>query len=253
MEISSDPNRKNLVLSGRSLYAEQSVSLSQRPILLSREVDPITPSIIEGEIRSLDRYYRVLRRHRKLIIGLFSSAVLAALIVAAILPRRYTATSTILIEPREPQALSLKDLSADSQDTSDDDYYYETQYQILQSRTLAHQVIHELGLSHVKWFTASAQKTSFVGSLLSMFASHTVPSTGESLEKSPLFESRLIDSYLKELSVKPEQRSRLVAVSFTSNDPRLSETIVNAHVRAYIRRAFRDSRGYESGCGGFSE
>src|SRR5271155_4104699 len=104
----------------------QTLPLPHRPAPLARERESlIRLAPLDIDAREFNQYYRVLRRHRKLIAGVVCSALIAATVVLRLLPRQYTATSTILIEPREPQALSLKDLSADSQDNSDDDYYYE--------------------------------------------------------------------------------------------------------------------------------
>ena len=213
--------------------------LPDRSVSSSRELGLATQlTAVERANPEFSQYYRVVKRHRQLIAIVFCVSVIAAIVVTRVLPRQYTATSTILIEPREAQALSLKDLSADSQGASDDDYYYETQYQILKSRTLAHQVILDLGLDHAGMINKWAPKPGLLDRLRKTFGSQAVPSGSESTDERSLAESRLIDSYLDEVGVKPEQRSRLVAVSFTSYDPRLSSTIVNAHVRAYITRAF---------------
>src|SRR5271163_823059 len=151
---------------------DQTLSLHHSPdrsLLSGREAGTLASLLnVERESHELSQYFRVLKRHSKLIATIFAASVIAAIVVTRLMPRRYTATNTILIEPREPQALSLKDLSTDSQDASDDDYYYETQYQILKSRTLAHQVILELGLDAKDSFAKWARKPGLMASLKDM-------------------------------------------------------------------------------------
>ena len=61
----------------------------------------------------------------------------------------YTATSTVLIEPRAPQVLDMRELE-ETQESGDvaQDTYYGTEYKILQSRSLAARVIRELNLQN---------------------------------------------------------------------------------------------------------
>jgi polysaccharide biosynthesis transport protein len=195
---------------------------------------------LEAQDLGLRDYYNTLKRHGRLILGVFLACLSLAALVVSLMPRQYTAKSTVLIEPRQPQALSLKDLSADSQDENSPDYYYETQYQILKSRTLATQVVRDLKLVDKEPFKTWGNHEG-IGSrvrkalgLLSKGSSEPAHAT--------LVESRIVDRYLAALEVKPEQRSGIVSISFTSPNPSISALIVNAHVAAYIQRAFEIHR-----------
>ena len=64
--------------------------------------------------------------------------------------------SLILIEPQPPQVLDIKQLMVEANDDSDHDYY-KTQYALLKSRSLAAQVIRDLGLQDNPWFSGSNQ------------------------------------------------------------------------------------------------
>jgi uncharacterized protein involved in exopolysaccharide biosynthesis len=46
----------------------------------------------------------------------------------------------------------------------------------------------------------------------------------------------LVDRYLRSLLIEPKIGTRLVIVSFSSGDPKLSARVANAHVNAYIQR-----------------
>jgi succinoglycan biosynthesis transport protein ExoP len=193
----------------------------------------------EAQHLGLREYCNTLKRHHKLILGLFLGCLITASLVVSMITRQYTARSTVLIEPRQPQALSLKDLATDSQDVSADDYYYETQYQILKSRTLAAQVIHELKLSDKEPFKSWGRRQ--------RMSDRVREALGHLLKRPSaaprwLAESLIVDKYLNALEVKPEQRSGIVSISFSSPSPELSALVVNAHVAAYIQRAFEIHR-----------
>jgi succinoglycan biosynthesis transport protein ExoP len=215
---------------------------------------------VEESAGSLHDYLRIVRRYRLLIVALVGGALILAALVGWIMPRGYTAYGMILIEAPAPQALSLKDLEAEPPQV-EDDYYYETQYQVLKSRSLAQQVIQELGLRNSPSFAAAVTAGDRAGTAarvvalgqywpiakaqrwISRHLGYTwrvaAPAATPPARSSPAsIQSRLIDLYLARLQVAPQQRSHMVAVSFSDPDAVLAAAIVNAHIRAYVRRGF---------------
>ena len=93
---------------------------------------------------TLREYVHVLRKHwRMVILPCFAALTLTAVILLIMTPI-YTAKSTILIERQIPQVLDVKQPLSEESDEEHD--FYETQYQLLASRSLAARVIGELGL-----------------------------------------------------------------------------------------------------------
>src|SRR5882762_1563745 len=74
----------------------------------------------EAQHFGLRECYNTLKRHHKLILGLCLCSLITASLAMRVITRQYTARSTVLIEARQPQALSLKDLATDSQDVGAD-------------------------------------------------------------------------------------------------------------------------------------
>jgi len=112
----------------------------------------------EGSDRSfaeqldLQHYLRILRKH-KWPITLFTAAVTAlAAYYAYTATPIYRSTSTLLIE-QQKAAISIEELYGVESENAD---YYETQFQLLKSRSLAQRVVDKLGLWEHPEFASSS-------------------------------------------------------------------------------------------------
>jgi succinoglycan biosynthesis transport protein ExoP len=107
------------------------------------------------------------------------------------------------------------------------DNYLETQYKVLQSETLARRVIDQLHLERDSefnppkngWFQAKAQAAA---------------PTPDSLAD-PDVEQTVLREFRDRLSVDPVRRSRLVQISFESEDPKVAAQAANALAENYIQ------------------
>jgi capsular exopolysaccharide synthesis family protein len=112
----------------------------------------------------------------------------------------FRATTVILIEQEEPKVVSFQEIYKIEGGKED---YYQTQYKILTSRSLAKRVIEELDLLSYPEFAG---------------------------DKDP------ITSFINRITVEPVRESRLVKVSFDWSDPQGAASIVNTIANAYIRQ-----------------
>src|SRR5208282_1689887 len=102
------------------------------------EFKPLEPPALGSDAEpELWEYWDVIRRHIKLIGGLFVVAeLLTFLLVVFVVTPVYTGLSTILIESQTPQVLQSN--SNNNQPGGEEiASFYRTQYEILKSRTLA--------------------------------------------------------------------------------------------------------------------
>jgi polysaccharide biosynthesis transport protein len=190
----------------------------------------------------LREYWRVIRRHLTLIVTIALCCVLVVGVAVFVVTPKYTATSVILIQPQPPRILDMKQLAVEP--LGGDQYdYYKTQYALLGSETLAAEVIHALNLQDNPYFNDANQTDGLVGDAWSGFntwvgglfseenrAASTDPAQSSGVNPS------LVNSYLGDLSIQPEFGTRLVKISFTTRDPKLSALVANAHVEAYVRQ-----------------
>lgn len=103
--------------------------------------------------------------------------------------------------------------------------YYDTQFQILQSRRIAEQVVDKLGLAALPEFAGGAK-----GGLLSRVLGRSA-----STPVSPdLARRHAVDWLLKHLTVTPIRNTQMAAVTFESPNAKQASQIANAVAQAYI-------------------
>ena len=208
------------------------------PQYMGRGVDPDFFGAPEAAGPDLRDYFRVIRRHARLIASMFLAAMLVTVLVVLVVTPHFTAMSTILVEPNAPHVLDIHELASETGDAAD---YYKTQEEILKSRGLAAQVIRDLGLDRNPDFTGSSSHRGFFGEMI-----HSVKASLGDMFKSqapavrPLDQygvgPEMVDKYLSDLTVKPDVGTRLFVISFTSANAALASQVANTHVRTYIHR-----------------
>ncbi len=72
----------------------------------------------------LKDYYRILRKHRWLVVGLFLISVFSMTIWSFVQTPIYQASATVLIEPEPPKVLNIQDVTPLGSPTQE---YYRTQ------------------------------------------------------------------------------------------------------------------------------
>ncbi len=171
----------------------------------------MNPNVKGKEIDIYD-YLRTLYKWRKVAIASFILIVGTVAIASFVMTPVYRATVKILIEREAPKVLTVQELlPADPMSTD----FYQTQYRLLQSRSLALRVIQALNLSENSVFNPAG--------------SNDKPAL-EKREK----ESMLVNKFLKSLKIDPIRNSRLVDVSFDSTDTALAADIANMVAKGYI-------------------
>lgn len=154
-------------------------------------------------------YWRLIKRHRYQILLLtLSFTVLAALTVFQMTPI-YRGTAMLLIENIKSRVMTLNDIYSGQRDAME---AFNSQVQILRSRSVAERVIRKLNLAeHPAMAVRGNQKL------------------GEA-ERMELLVNRVTGG----LTIEPVLRSQIVHVSFDSPDRELAASVANAVVDAYI-------------------
>jgi len=116
----------------------------------------IEPMLHAEERLSLRDCWSVITNRFRLIVVFFVGTTLATGLVLLLMPSTYTAEVTLLIERKPPRVLDIHEASAEP--LGPDEYdFYKTQYELLKSRTLAAQVIRDLGLNPTNLKKGEAQ------------------------------------------------------------------------------------------------
>src|SRR3989304_1920267 len=119
-----------------------------KPVALLKE-----PLGEDGREPGFCDFWRVITK-RKRLIALFFFAVVATVGVGTLLMTPiYTSESTLLIEEKGPQVVDIKQVLTETIGGTDKHDYYETQYEVLKSVSLAAQVIRDQRLGKNEVFT----------------------------------------------------------------------------------------------------
>lgn len=188
----------------------------------------------EYEIHLRDYLY-VLRKQRFTIVLTF----ILILILGGYYTSRekvlYKATASILIERENPNVVDFKEVMALDASATE---YYQTQYQMIRSRTLVQELVEKEKLMDDPFFAGLKKDGG-----RKIFRKH-IPA--DSWLSSFVAESFLEDILIRKIiKVNPVRNSRLVEVSVLHPDPARSAHLTNALVELYIKKNL-ESRFYVS-------
>ncbi|MEL1263400.1 GumC family protein [Pseudoxanthomonas putridarboris] len=172
---------------------------------------------VEG---TLGEYARALLRRWLLIVAIAAAVVLATVAISLMLTPKYRATTTLQIEREAMKVLDMKDLIP-SESPMDRDFY-QTQYELLMSRSLARRVIAKTGLADHPAYREEVE------ALTKKLDGKAAPS------RRVLIERALTEQVLASLQIEPVRNSRLVKVHFESPDPALSARVANTYASEFI-------------------
>ena len=207
-----------------------------------------TQDIHEEPQIDVRHYLRVVHKRRWTIIATFVIVLLTVAINVFTEEPLYQANARMIIEKSNPNIVSIQEVMAI--DTWDPDYK-ETQYKIIESRSVARRVIKKLNLDESEEFNPTPKtgvivslKSSIRGMLSSLKKAvkgliKTEPKVAQkpglmSDEEELLPDSGLVSAFIGRISVSPVRDSRLVDIGFTARDPEVAVRTVNALAQAYI-------------------
>jgi len=189
-------------------------------------------------------YINVVLRRRWTVIAVFVVCLLTGLIFSFTSTPMYSATTLLQIQPAGPK---VTDFDAVQESVSQAQAYhdfFQTQYDILSSRTLARRTIDGLSLDENAFINGDMDRESFRGRIVS-FVQALMPNdeATDSEAAAREFEKRLVDRFLEYVTVKPRRRSFLVELSFSSPDPDLSQAVAGRMADQYIDLTLDQSVG----------
>src|SRR4051794_36095489 len=183
----------------------------------SREMAPLTVDVGGVEEPHLIDYVKVVYKRRWLVGTVFTVILLAVTVYTFTVTPIYEGKTELLIEVDNPNVVSFKEVIDEQQSKAD---YYQTQYKLLQSRSLAKKTADTLKLWDNDDFGGGAAQSNVKLSERIMALFGRKPQTESAAEADETqAQARVIDSFLNRLNVTPVRNSRLVDVTFRSRDP----------------------------------
>jgi polysaccharide biosynthesis transport protein len=179
-------------------------------------------------------YLKVLHKRRWTAATALLVVLVGTMLYTFTVTPIYEAKARLLIESDNPNIISFKEV-IDEQGAKAD--YYQTQYSILQSRSLARKTLGSLNLWEHRSFGGPAHRPGLFARLFGGPApAGGQMGDGPAGDAETPEQSLAIDRFLASLTVAPIRNSRLVDLKFRLPDPELAMRVVNALARAYIEQ-----------------
>lgn len=175
---------------------------------------------LEIEGFNLAEYWRLALKHRILIIACLLTALVIGVGTTFLMTPLYSASTILQIDREAARVLNVEDLGPRDAGAQGEEFF-QTQYGLLRSRSLAQRVVESLGLASSNAFFESMGVAP--------------PEANAGASASALRRDAATSIVQSKLTVTPVRSSRLVEVTFTSPDPSLSAKVANAFAENFIQ------------------
>jgi capsular exopolysaccharide synthesis family protein len=218
-----------------------------------------------GETEEIDlrHYLNVLTKNYRFLLFVFSTVFVIGAYFTLTATPVYRASSILKIEPQNPSVTGVGEIFALG-DLNGPYDYYQTQFKLLQSNTLAGKVITDLKLESNGIFRSAqitsanpmdrvgswiSGKLSFIASLIPVKRTEPLQENLTALDANingtvghsgplsgmPALDPSLIAKYNSFLQITPLKNTRLVEIAFSTPHPGLSQWLADAHARSFMR------------------
>lgn len=170
---------------------------------------------------NLGEYWRLAVKHRFVIGAVFLAALVIATAMTFLMAPIYTASATLQIDRESARVLNVDDVQPREAQFGEE--FFQTQYGLIRSRSLAERVTDTLGL---------ASSDAFIEQM-----GGSPPQRGDrtAAEHARVRRDYVIDLVLANMTVVPVRGSRLVEIRFDSPSPPLSARLANAYAENFIQ------------------
>lgn len=157
---------------------------------------------------TFDQFLRILRARWKLAIGIFLSVVIITVVATLVFPKKYLATTSVLLDVRPDPVSSQQAISPLSAMS-----FLATQIDVIESRAVAQRVVRALRLDQNQqlkqdWLNDTKGKGDFEAWLATLMS--------------------------KGLKVKPSRESNVIEITYQGANPAFAAAMANAFAQAFI-------------------
>ena len=177
----------------------------------------------------LVRYWEIFFRRRWLVLAIVAAALAAGIALTLFQTPQYTAEARIEISRSQDNVTDVEAVTP--QEADQDLEFYQTQYALLEARSLAQRVVRRLNLTQGDDFFQTFGHELEEGLMIA----DNPAGTGFSREQVEERNREAVDLFLNHVGISPIRGSALVDLRFTSPDPQLSRNVVNAWANEYLQ------------------
>ena len=183
----------------------------------------------DDDFIDLREVWNLLWRRRWTIFITAGVVLVTTIIATAMMTPIFRATTVLQIERDAGKVVEYQGVTSEESSGSRD--FYQTQYELLQSRTLARRVIDQLGLHESGAMTQDDEEPGFIAGMVNS-AKGLFSSPQERSEEA--LPADLESVFLNNLAVAPISNSRLVRLYYESPDPREAALVANAIAASFV-------------------
>lgn len=176
----------------------------------------------------ITQYWHVIRRRKWWIASVLGGAVMLALVVTLLMRPVYTATTQIEVSREQKNVTNVQ--GVDSEQVGRDLEFYQTQYSLLEARSLAERVMRRLRLEDTgNFWNAHGIDPSALDDDAAV-ARRAGQGTGAR-------QTAAIETLLDNVSIQPIRGSSLININYNSYDPQVSAQIANTWATEFIAQS----------------
>lgn len=220
----------------RDDYRHQALSL-QRSRQLQVELGD-AGSEQDGEAVDLMRYWRILVKRRWTVLGALVIALAYALVSSLLTTPIYRASATLQIDRETIRVVNVEGMAPSEGTSYWSEDFYQTQYELLQSRALAQRTVSQLGLAQSGELDRIRSPSPWQKLREMVFGGGDAagPARRKPLTDAEIQarEHDLAGAFRGGLSIEPVRSSALVRVNYSSPDPLFAQRAANAVAEAFI-------------------
>jgi capsular exopolysaccharide synthesis family protein len=178
---------------------------------------------------SLGEIFRILRRRSMVVAGTIVVTVGLAAAIIAFVPPRYTATSTILIDPHRSK-VAEEQVTPPSNQSGQDTSVVDSEVLLVQSNAVLRRVVESLKLSDDPEFGPHPSLYNRIAGLLN-FGPHPTPSNQNPQDVAT---EKTVDTLQRKMKVKRRETTSVIEINATSLSPEKAANVANAVADSYI-------------------
>ena len=193
----------------------------------------------DEDVINLRDYWRVIMARKGTILLVTFLVVVATLISTSLQTPIYRSSTTLQIEREAGKVLQYEGVTAES--GRYDWEFYQTQYELLKSKTLAQRVVDELGLESSAQFMSSGEekKSSFFSDIRKAIKGFIQGDEEQQQQQINVTDEEssgpdLAGILRGGLTVSPVRDSKLVVVSYDSPNAQLAARVANAIAKNFV-------------------
>ena len=199
---------------------------------LKQKVETATPDVVD--IREM---LNIMNRQRHIVLAITGLVIALTLLVMFQIKPTYQSTAQIMINARQNHVVDVESVV---QGLPADQETVRSEIEILRSHKLAETVINKLSLWQNPEFNAALRPASPVRAIVDFAESISTAMPADAAIKTEIEKQKTIEEFLKNLDVSVVRNSRVISVSFTSENAVLARNVTAAIAESYLTQQLED-------------